>query len=183
MVDHRFDTASDEQLERGMSGLLLLFVAACWLVVAAMITRRATRRFKSLAAKIAIGTLIFPLLLMAPVADEIVGARQFDALCKQYAVQVIDEEHALNRRVLSVGRAGERFVEGTAVRIRIQPWIYKDAETDKLLVSYHTLHATGGWLIRTLGISETNSPLLFRRGCGPPDQDAFKKKFNITVIN
>lgn len=33
-------------------------------------------------------------------------------------------------------------------------------------------------LSHMLGISETDAPLLFRSGCAPVDQDAFKKKFN-----
>ncbi|MCQ8129931.1 hypothetical protein, partial [Methylomonas rivi] len=114
---------------------------------------------------------------------EIIGRIQFKALCETYAVQYIDEKNAMNKKVFSVPRGKNIYAEGTAVCIQIYPEVYKDVETGKTLVSSHTLIATGGWLIRTLGISETNSPLLFNRACYPPNQDNFKKKFNIIVIN
>ena len=166
-----------------MTGIILIAVVVVWLVAVLAFTRWATRRFKSLAMKVVSSVALFPTLLLLPVADEVVGKVQFESLCKKYAVQVVDESHAMNRRVVYERRGTDQFAEGTAVEIRIDPIIYRDAETNQVLVSYHTLHAKGGLLIRTLGISETNSPLLFRRGCAPQDQDAFKKKFNITVIN
>ena len=89
----------------------------------------------------------------------------------------------MNRQVVFVPRKNDKFAEGTAVRIRIDPHVYQDAQTGRVLVSYHTLHAEGGWLVRAMRISQTNSPMLFRSGCGPRDEDAFKKNFNITVIN
>lgn len=67
----------------------------------------------------------------------------------------------MNRQVVYVRRKSDQFAEGTAVQIRIDPRIYKDVETDKILVSYHQLSANGGWLIRFLGISEIDAPLLF----------------------
>ena len=166
-----------------MIGLLMIAIAIGWLIAAIAITTWIAARAKSPPMKAALSVLVFPLALIAPVVDEVIGAWQFSALCKQYAIQMIDEEHAMNRRVLSVGREGGRLAEWTAVRIRIQPWIYKDAETGNVLVSYHTLHADGGWLMQTLGISETKRPLVFPNACGPADRDAFKKKFNVTVIN
>ena len=166
-----------------MTGILLFGVAFAWLIAVLILTRWVTRRFKSAIAKVVCSLALFPIVLVAPLADELVGKQQFESLCKKYAVQEIDEQHAMNRRVVSELRREDRFAEGTAVEIRIDPHVYRDAETNQVLVSYHTLHAKGGWFIRTLGISETNSPLLFRRGCAPKDQDAFKKTFNITVMN
>jgi hypothetical protein len=166
-----------------MTGILLIVLAAAWLIVVLLITRRATWHFGSRAAKVAISLVLFPALLVAPLADELIGKWQFESLCKQYSTQEIDEHHAMNRRVLFVRRKEDRFIQGTAVRIRIDSHVYKDAETGQVLVSYYTLHAEGGWLIHALGISETNSPLLFRRACGPRDEDTFKKKFDIRVVN
>ena len=40
----------------------------------------------------------------------------------------------------------------------------------------------GGWLIRKLGISETNSPFLFDKNCGPKDIDLIERKYNITRL-
>jgi hypothetical protein len=166
-----------------MTGILLIIVVIAWVIAVLKITGWATRRIQLRAMKLTVFTLLSSVLLVAPVADELVGKWQFDSLCKKYAVQIIDEGIAMNRRVLYQRRTVDRFAEGTALEIRIDPIVYIDAETKKVIVSYHTLHAKGGWLIRTLGISETNAPLLFSPGCAPKDQDAFKKRFNITVIN
>ncbi len=166
-----------------MTGLFLIAVAIAWLATVVVLTRWVTRRFRSTASKFVSGLVVFPVLLVAPLTDELIGKRQFESLCKKYAVVVIDEQHAMNRHVVFVLPQKDQFAEGTAVQIRIDPNVYRDAETNQVLVSYYTLHAKGGWLIRTLGISETNAPLLFRSGCAPVRQDAFKKKFNIIVIN
>jgi hypothetical protein len=166
-----------------MSGIFLILVVMGWLVAVVALTWWVAARFKSLALQVISSLVLFPGLLALPLIDEIIGKRQFDALCERYAVQYIDEAHAMNRRVVYERRGADQYAEGTAIEIRIDPIVFRDAETNRVLVSYRTLHAKGGWLIRTLGISETNSPLLVPRGCAPKDQDAFKTKFNITVIN
>lgn len=167
-----------------MTGILLLGVVAIWLIAILSIARWVVcRLFSSPGVKLLSFVMLVPVLLLMPLTDELIGAFQFGALCKKYAVQVIDERHAMGRRVVYVPRGPDRYADGTAVRIRIDPIVYKDTETNRVLVSYHTLHANGGWLIRMLGISETNAPLLFNSGCAPKEQDAFKQKFNITVIN
>lgn len=166
-----------------MTGILLIGVVVAWLFAVFTFTRWTTRRFDSGVSKTVAAMVVFPALLVAPVADELIGMRQFESLCKKYAVVEIDHQHAMNRRVVATLRGTDQFAKGTAVPIRIDPYAYRDAETNQVLVTYHTLHARGGWLIRTLGISETDSPLLFRSGCAPEDRYAFKKKFNITVVN
>jgi hypothetical protein len=173
----------EPKLESLMTGILLIAIVTVWVIAVLTITRWATRRLGSSALKLMAITILIPVLLVLPMADELIGMWQFDSLCKRYAVQVIDEKNAMNRRVLYQRRTKDQFVEGTALEIRIDPKVYVDAETKRVLVAYNTLHAKGGWLIRTLGISETDAPLLFSSGCAPKDQDAFKTKFNITVIN
>ena len=166
-----------------MTGLLLLVIAGAWLAVAVLIARAIAARFGSTLSKAAVWLLALPTLLVAPLADELVGSRQFAVLCKQYAVLVVDELNVANRRVMFERRRGDRFAEGTAVRIRVDPYTYKDVDTTRVLVSFHILTAEGGWLSRLIRVSEANAPLLFDRGCSPPDPFSFKKKFNVTLIN
>lgn len=166
-----------------MTGLFLIVVILIWFVINLIITSWLVSNIRISWIRIMTGFILFSLIILLPVADEIIGRIQFKALCEKYAVQYIDEKNAFNKKVFYVPRGRNIYAEGTAVRIQINPRIYKDAETGRILVSSHTLIATGGWLIRTLGISETNSPLLFNKACYPPNQDEFKKKFNIIVIN
>lgn len=166
-----------------MTGILLVAVVLVWLALTVTLTRWIIRVIKSPGLKLFAGIVVFLVLLVAPLLDELIGAFQFDSLCRRYAVQEIDAQNAMNRQVVFVPRGDDKFAEGTAVRIRIDPHVYKDAQTERVLVTYHTLHAEGGWLVRATKISATNSPMLFRSGCGPRDEDAFKKNLNITVIN
>jgi hypothetical protein len=127
-----------------MTGLLLLFVAAVWLVLVASVTCTVARRIKNVLFR-SLGALpLFGVLVLLPLADELIGKQQFESLCKKYATQEIDEQHAMNRRVVFVLPKADQFIEGTAVRIRIDPNVYRDAETNQVLISYHTLHAEGG---------------------------------------
>jgi hypothetical protein len=163
-----------------MTGLFLLSAAAVWLVLAAAMAYAFTSRLKNMLLRSVAALASFGVLLPLPLVDELIGKQQFESLCKKYA---IDEEHAPNARVVSVGGHSDWYAADTAVRIRIQPWIYQDTTTQKVVVSYHTLHAKGGWLIRALGISETRSSLLFSLSCAPSNERAFIKTFNITVTN
>lgn len=166
-----------------MRGLVLLGVIAVWIILALFITKFALRSIKSRPIKVLSAALIFAVLLVAPLGDELVGKYQFETLCKKYAVQIIDEQHAMNRRVFFERRSGDQYAKNTAVRIRIDPYVYRDEETKKVTVSFHILTAEGGWLIHALGISETNAPLVFNSGCAPQDAFGFQKSFNITVVN
>jgi hypothetical protein len=130
-----------------------------------------------------IATLVFLLLLAAPLADELIGKWQFESLCNKYATQAIDEKNAPNAHVMSVGGKNNAYTPQAMVRIRVQPWIYQDIKSGKVVVSYHTLSAEGGWLVRALGISETNSPLLFSRSCAPNNEREFIKRLNMTIEN
>jgi hypothetical protein len=166
-----------------MTGLLLIVIFIIWLSIVAFVSIWAARRFRSREARLFFGVLAFGVLLPAPLVDEIIGKWQFESLCKKYAVVEIDEKNAMNRQVVYVRRKSDQFAEGTAVQIRIDPKVYSDVVTGKVLVSYHQLSARGGWLIRFLGISEVDAPLLFNKGCAPKSQKEFIKKFNIKIIN
>jgi hypothetical protein len=166
-----------------MTGILLLAVTLAWATAAFYLARWTTRPFKSPGVKLFVGIVMFPVFFIAPLSDELIGAWQFNALCEKYAVQVIDEAHARNRRVRFMRRNSDTYASGTLLRVRIDPYLYRDEETDQVLISFHILSAKGGWLIRTLAISETDAPLLFPASCEPSDAFEFRSVLNVTVIN
>ncbi|MGB9151376.1 MAG: hypothetical protein WCB36_14150 [Burkholderiales bacterium] len=166
-----------------MTGILLIGVVGAWLMAAIVMGAKIGDKLNPPWLRTPAALLLMAILIPLPVVDEIIGGWQFRALCDKYAVQYIDEKNARDRKVVYVPRGNDQYAEGTAVRIRIDPWVYQDAETGKTLVSYHSIEAKGGWFIRSLGISETSSPLIFNGYCAPDNQDDFKKKFNITVTN
>jgi hypothetical protein len=166
-----------------MTALFLFLVVGLWAWVAYKLSRWIGGRIPLKQWQIPFAILAFVVLLVAPLVGELVGWWQFESLCDEYAVQLIDEKAALNAHVVSVGGKLSRYESGTAVRIKIQPWIYQDSTSGKVIVSYHTISAEGGWLIHALSISETNSPLLFSRSCAPVNERGFIKRLNITIIN
>jgi hypothetical protein len=176
-------SADGRVMESNMTGIILIVVVLVWVIAAIAMGIMFTSKFKPVWFRGLAALLLIAILIPLPVVDEIIGERQFKALCDKYAVQIIDEKNAQNRKVLSVGLGKDWYATNTILKIRIQPWIYQDVETGKALVSYHTVEPEGGWLIRSLGISETKSPLLIPRVCYPPDERVFIKKFNITIID
>jgi hypothetical protein len=166
-----------------MTGILLLIVVGLWLWAALAMTRALMRRWKGRPWGVPLACLAFVALLIAPIADEIVGRFQFDALCAKYAVEVVDESRAANHRVIAELRDVNQYAAGTAIRIRIKQFRYLDEGSKELLASFHMLEAKGGLLIRLLGISETSSPLTFHGACEPPNAFEFLKRLNMTVLN
>ncbi|MDU9398910.1 hypothetical protein [Pseudomonas sp. zfem003] len=166
-----------------MSGILLIAVLVTWLLICRAISKKLTRNIKSQTRQTTSKLAIFSILFLAPFSDELIGAFQFSSLCDKYAVVEIDEQNAKNRTVIVEPRSSDTYAEGTALKIRIDPYVYRDIETNKVIVRYHILQAKGGWFIRLLGISETNAPLLFNPACEPENVYGFKKTFNIKVVN
>jgi len=166
-----------------VTGLLLLVAAALWVAVGILVTRFVTKKLPDRPLRFLARLVLFAILSVLPLSDEIVGKHQFKELCEKYSHQFVDEKNILRRNVVFVPRGQDQYADRTAVRIRIDPHVYRDSETGRVLVSYHTLHAGGGWLIRILGFSESNNPLLFNPSCGPSNEDGFKKKFEVTVLN
>jgi uncharacterized membrane protein len=62
-----------------LTGPLLLMVL--WLAVCIWLAWKLTKRHKAVAVRIVVGVLVFALLVLAPIADEIVGRAYFNHLC------------------------------------------------------------------------------------------------------
>ena len=164
-----------------MTGLLLLILAALWLVAAVFITRFVARKVPSPGWRPAVATIVFFALVVGPLADDIIGGRQFKALCQEKTPINVDRSRAVNKTVYLLDERPYR-PSGLLVPVTEQPWRYADVDTKEILVSFSTLEAKGGWLIRALGISETDSPITFERFCGPEDRSSVFQSLNIQQI-
>lgn len=149
-----------------MTGLLLLLLLVLWLVIDYWLVRPITRRLPAKWWRIPAGALLYVVLIALPLVDEIVGAAQFERLCKDNLAIHIDEKDARGKTVY-LADLPDIQVQGTWVPVRLQRWRYLDATTDAPVVTYNMLYATGGWLIRALSISEGDVPLIFKSYCGP----------------
>ncbi len=149
-----------------MTGILLLFVAGIWLAVVIWLSKFITKKLPETWWRTPVGIVVFAVLLPLPLVDEIVGGRQFEALCKDNSTIQVDRVTAVGRTVY-LADLPDTPITGTWVPVRLQPWRFLDAATGETVVSYNILHATGGRFIRALGISEGSVPLTFKGGCEP----------------
>lgn len=164
-----------------MTGLLLLGVVVLWLVVAVFITRFIVQKVPRWRWRPAVAVIVFIALVVGPIADDVIGGRQFKALCEEKTRINVDRSRAANKTVYLQDERSYRL-PGVLVPITEQPWRYADVDTKEVLVSFSTLQAKGGWLIRALGILETDSPITFPRFCGPEDRSSVFSALNIQQI-
>jgi hypothetical protein len=149
-----------------MTGIYLLVVAAIWVTAVIWLSNIVTRELPVTTWRIPIALVIFAALLLLPLADEIVGGRQFEQLCKENSTIQVDRAKAIGRTVY-LAELPDVEIVGKWVRIVLKQWRFVDATTHETVVSYNTLMAVGGRLIRTLGISEGGVPLTFKGTCEP----------------
>lgn len=146
-----------------MSGLFflsmvgLLAYLAWWL--AGLVARRMPNRWLGKGLQIVLTVFLMSLL----VVDELVGGYQFHQLCEQNAMLKIDPEKAKGRTV-KVARATKQsnLLPNTAVPIYTTVGSLVDVQTGEEIVTTAWNSAEGGWLIRALGISGSNTPLVIR---------------------
>lgn len=165
-----------------MSGLLLLFVAGVWFFFVWWLTVFLTRKMPSGAMTTIVEYLLFAVLLVAPLADEIIGRFQFKALCKKNATVTLDTTNTQGRTVWFGESLRTQMTLGT-IEVSQAQRRYVDAKTQEPIYHYSRLEAKGGWLIRTLGISDPDSPLLFEGLCQPKNLESIDAQLGLTRIN
>jgi hypothetical protein len=168
-----------------MTGLLLLVVIGVWFAITNEISKIIAAKLPDRWWRKLIRLFILTVLLLLPLLDEIVGGQQFRALCEANSTIQIDRAKAKGKTVYLLDLPDIQ-IKSIWVPVRIQEWRYVDAMTGEPVVSYNVLHATGGWLIRALHISEGNAPLTFKEYCAPDgrvDQIKLFKQLGVTQIN
>lgn len=151
-----------------MSGLLLLAAAALWVYVLRWMVNKIGRHLPDRPGRVFVKLGIFVLLLPLPLIDEIVGGRQFAELCKRHNTIEMDREKVKGATIYFEPVQSVQ-IQNLWIPVRLQPWRYVAPATGKAVVSYETLHAKGGLLIRSLRLSEGNVPLTFKDSCAPQE--------------
>jgi hypothetical protein len=156
-----------------MAGLILLAVLAGWSLLVYRVVRYFTRDIKSQRKQKIFRIIFVPVVFLLPVADEIVGQFQFRALCSKEVI-FIDEINAKNTDIYLDG-VGDEYVGSKILKVIKQKWIYRDAKTHNILVSWSVIRAKGGWLSRFIGFPEGNPPYTFDGSCSPKGSVDFDK--------
>lgn len=164
-----------------MTGLLLIAVVGLWIGVVWHVSRWATRSIRIVSVRIFARALTFAALVTCPMVDEIVGGVQFRKLCEREAVLKIDAAKVRGRTLKQI--AAQSFPANTLLRIEEWRNSFVDTTSGEELASFGWLRVSGGWFIRTLGISEGNAPLLIHPAtCWPVMHGRLSQTFQFTLI-
>jgi len=168
-----------------MTGALLFALLLLWVLVSAKLARALARKVSSLRAfRAPFAVAIFAVLLVLPIADEVVGGFQFRFLCARDAALVLGVPNPEGRLARYEARPSNARVPRTAIPILHSHVEYRDANTTELIAGYDSFVAKGGLLVRTFGISESNSPLTIGSpacsGEGPSTALPVRLKFQVT---
>lgn len=162
-----------------MTGFLLLLLFGIWVALLRLIILRLMKTIKPRKLAITVSVVFSTLFMCLPVYDEILGGFEFYMVCKKEAITVLDEKDAKEKTV-SIRLSKPRYIDGSYINMYEQSWSFVDVHTGKVVAKYNTFHTkTGGWLIRSLGISQNNSPLIFNGACMGNNANKIKEfKFN-----
>lgn len=170
-----------------MTGLLLVAIVALWAWLAFKLGRFIGRKFADGIWATLLATLIFVVLLTLPVADEIVGGFQFRALCNENASEFrLGVSKPEGRTTRYSADPVSAVVPGTAIDIYETRVRYTDVESGEAVVEFHRYHATGGIVVRTLGISQGSAPITMGRASCSPEQargEVVSRTLKFSVVN
>lgn len=154
-----------------MSGIILILVGILWLVIAFFVVKFISKPLPEIWWTYLLRVVLFLALLPLPIIDEIVGARQFEKLCKENSTIQVDRTKAAGKTVY-LAEVSDVQIKGTWVPVWLQSRRYVDATTGETLISYNTLRAGSGMLGPT-----SLGPLTFDGECVSPNRPATNDLF------
>lgn len=157
-----------------MGGLIFLLVMGLWFALCVFLARKMPGWIGVKRFRLVLGVVIFPVLLVTPVIDEIVGMRQFEQLCKERSVVYVSPEAGKVRRAIQNSFQLDTLA-GYWVKIQSQPVTYTDLDTGKVFISFQGLHTTGGRIAGIAMMGGTHS-------CWPTGYGELLKKLNLNKL-
>lgn len=135
-----------------MIALVSLIVVAIWLGLAVLLSKRIPRWLGIERHATVASLCLFPLLLAAPIADELIGRWQFNRLCERQAVVILSPDW------VGVKRARQKETSWTELRgnlvpVRLARIETFDLDTGKVFMVSQSLFTHGGFLQRHLGLN------------------------------
>lgn len=165
-----------------MTGLLVLALFGVWIWAVFKFGRWVGGQVQGGRWRWPIAALVFASLLPLPVIDELIARPQIDALCREGAVFMINEQKIKGRRVKSFAEPLNKAVPGIAIPVTYTKSVYRDESNGEELASRGYYVVKGGALVRTLGFSESTSPMFVRSSCAPAEnvyEEAKRLNFEI----
>jgi hypothetical protein len=126
-------------------GALIFFVAiGLWLVLCIALARHIPIWLGVKRVGWAWGLLLFPILVVAPVIDEVIGKQQFASLCEKRIF--LDNSDAIKARNIHRVTPPYTKLPGFWIPIEMRTVKYVDDETNQVILSNDDYHTKGGWL-------------------------------------
>ena len=140
-----------------MIGILFLIGISIWLTAAIMLCKRIPLWVGITKHTTVASVLLFPLVLVAPVADELIGRWQFNRLCEREAVVTLRPDWERVERARH-NDAPIHEINGYVIPIRVQPVELIDIDRGQTFLGFKAFHTNGGFLMRHgLGLGGTTS--------------------------
>jgi hypothetical protein len=167
-----------------MAGLTLIALLVVWVSACAVIANWAARKWKTGSVRVIVRALIFTVVFLLPVADELLARPQFAALCREGAVLRIDAEKIKGKTIRLEISPKNQVVEKTPIPILHSRYSYREATTNEELAHYDVYAALGGFMSQWTGFPEGRHPWTIERStCVPPDEGTLAKRYQFSLIN
>jgi len=161
-----------------MSGIILLTVLAFWFFIVKKLTDFFTSKIYLKIKGKWIYPMVFILVFIAPVMDEIIGGFQFRALCTPENLLVYESEKVRGKAVVPRDIPMETLNKIIPIVITTGAW--EDAETGELLLTYRIISSKGGWLSHFMGGG--TSFFTLNGKCSSKEYYKLFEKLNITKL-
>ncbi|ODS22974.1 hypothetical protein AB835_11260 [Candidatus Endobugula sertula] len=166
-----------------MAGLIFFTAIGVWFFLVLALVIWGAKKLPKKWWRLPLGSVIFIVVLILPIIDEVVGWWQFSNLCEKYS-EIIINEGKLTGTTAYYNPQDSINIEGTWIKIVLQPWSYTDIKTREIIISYNTLQAMGGKFSQALDISGSKEPLIFYGNCRPRENlKDLIKSLNITILD
>jgi hypothetical protein len=165
-------------------GLLFLATVAVWLWLCIWLSRKLASLVPNPSWRSPVKWGVLILLLASPFVDEVIGKYQFEALCRANGIESADVSRARGKRVkLELG--ARTLLGGTIMPIKVEDWLYRDADNGNVLIQHKDYYAIGGWLMRytPLSMGSDHSMLFPGNGCNLVLWQRFLAAAQVTVTN
>ena len=150
-----------------MVGLSFLLVIGLWLALCIYLAVKIPRWLGIQHFGWILGLVLFPVVVVAPFVDEIIGMRQFEQLCKERAVLHVSPGADQVKRAR---HSGFQLINlpGYWISIRSQPIEFIDVDTGKPFIRYEILHTKEG---RVAGMALMGG----EHSCSPKDASELQR--------
>jgi hypothetical protein len=141
-----------------MIALMFLAGIAAWVVVVIVLTVWIPRVLPPGWWRAIARLVLFPVLLVLPIADEWIGRKQFAALCKREDAMHLSPDWREVKRASDATSPYLKKLSGYAVRIEENEIMYRDMDTGKIFLRFSFFYNYGGFLMDKIGLRLSGAP-------------------------